>query len=48
MNAKTAKPKIAMPLSDMVDLPRQVFQNMNILHIKSIKLTHILRVRCSF
>ena len=32
----------------MVDLPPKIFRNMNILHVKSIKLTHILFVRCRF
>ena len=32
----------------MVDLQRQISRNMNILHVKSIELTHILCVRCGF
>ena len=32
----------------VVDLQRQIFRNMNILHVKSIKLTHIQCVRRSF
>ena len=32
----------------MVDLQRWIFWNINILHVKSIKLTRVLCIRCSF